>query len=94
MFNIRDKVVDIYDLDEVGIVRARYRHYYIVSWQKKGRRSRSIYGERENYLLAVDSPLIARLKEIDREEKELDKQGEILRKEREQILKGGGMKKK
>ena len=73
MFKIGDKVVYLYGLDRVGIVRTRYRHHYLVSFpgEKWGRIQRL----HEKTLIGVDSPLFSKVKEID---KHIDKlEGEI-----------------
>lgn len=68
MFKIGDKVIDVSSLqsdgEEVtGVIRAKYRGYYLVSWQK-GCKWSGVSRESDRSLLSVDSSQIRVIKEI------------------------------
>ncbi len=73
-FNVGDKVIDKRFLSmrirsrEIGIVRAKYRGNYLVSWGKH------MSHTRERDLIAPDSPLIPRIKELHSKADALDAQ--------------------
>ena len=77
MFDIGDKVVFKYQTDMVGTIRSKYRHHYLVSWDRRRRWGR-IGHYPEQALLLTNSPLFPELREIEHKIRELDKQTTIL----------------
>lgn len=88
MFKVGDKVVDIYKPDEVGVVRAKYRHHYLVSFPGPKWRS-GIRHEREGGLLSIDSSLLLQVMELWRKEGELYEEGDGIRDQITKLVKEG-----
>lgn len=89
MFNVGDRVVCTgYLEDGEGVIRARYRHHYLVSWISVSK-WRRVCHKREENLLPSNSPIIPKLLELERRCKELEKEQDKIDEQLKELLKGG-----
>ena len=73
MHNTGDKVVRRHNPFRAGTIRARYRHIYLVHW---GRGHWS--SDEENNLISLRSPLLKKLKKLEKKGESLDKERRLI----------------
>ncbi len=85
VYKIGDEVVSIYAPDVTGIVRAKYKGYYLVEFQRSGKWQRLSHTTSKE-LLPRNSPLVEELKILDQRMYELEKQADELYDQKKRIL--------
>jgi len=89
VFKVGDKVVDPFSLEVgEGTIRARYRHHYLVIWDKAPK-WRLVTHKKEKDIVAASSPITPKLLELERRCNELGKEQDEIDKQIKELIKGG-----